>query len=829
MLRVFLSYRRGDSPDLVGRIYDCLRDRFSESHVFMDIETIQAGDDFRERLEAGLRKTDVLLIIIGETWADELDKRNPESDYVRFEIGFALRNGLKVIPLLLNRAVLPQPNQLPSELVQISFFQSARIRSGEDFRSDMEKLIDRIAFLVSGRRKGRSSAIPYVDDTKFVGREAILDDLVSYCRIGRAVTLVGDGGIGKTTIAGALAQKLSYSGNFEGGVQTLSHSFYQRPSVEDAIESLVEQVGAFSLSRRALEQLEEVLAERTSIVVLDGLEVVEGDLDGLLHAVRGSGKCIVIITTLDRTQTYGRAVDILPLRRNDCYKLVSVYGHPTYVDLGDPATIEALAVFGEYVGWNTLALTLAGKYIWCNRVTFPSFLREFQRDPSILEWRDNSKEMSLMRTIGHCFRRVSPDGQILLFRASDLRFESLPEFLLHELSGERAFGLASQLTEFGFWMHGKTLEGIQQYAWRHRLVFEFVREIRGQVRSRAEIREWQKQLVSKLVDYSKGATEEAAEAVYQLEHLANLIYREGNFEALLEIDYHLCNFLTSQGRQGVAASIVELRIQAGRELQPDSLSPFLELASLVHGMLGNKEAALTRGMEALDHATAPIQRGWALGKLGETYRRFKEYDRAREFHWRSVEIAETLAGEGRSPKEIDEGRLLWVNQLSCLGVVESREGKFNDAIVHHDRVIDLAVEFGISDYVCLGKLNKARALLSLKRPQEALELADSILSSRNGPSEGRMYLTIQGVVGQAKVMLGDVETGLTLLDRVVIEARRIGEDEKRWELQFVLAKLLIENGRVSDGVRLLNELISSTTAQPGLKDEAKDALLQLTN
>ena len=54
MAKIFLSYRRQDSAGVAGRIYDRLRAHFGDDAVFMDIDSIPFGEDFREHIDAAV-------------------------------------------------------------------------------------------------------------------------------------------------------------------------------------------------------------------------------------------------------------------------------------------------------------------------------------------------------------------------------------------------------------------------------------------------------------------------------------------------------------------------------------------------------------------------------------------------------------------------------------------------------------------------------------------------------------------------------------------------------------------------------------------------------
>ena len=66
-LRVFISYRREDTPGYAGRVYDSLAERFGEDRLFMDIDTIRPGSEFTEVITEALAECDVLLALIGRT------------------------------------------------------------------------------------------------------------------------------------------------------------------------------------------------------------------------------------------------------------------------------------------------------------------------------------------------------------------------------------------------------------------------------------------------------------------------------------------------------------------------------------------------------------------------------------------------------------------------------------------------------------------------------------------------------------------------------------------------------------------------------------------
>ena len=73
MAKIFLSYRRKDSAAMAGRIYDRLCAHFGCDAVFMDIDAIPFGVDFRQHIDAAVGQCEVVLAVIGTKWIEESD------------------------------------------------------------------------------------------------------------------------------------------------------------------------------------------------------------------------------------------------------------------------------------------------------------------------------------------------------------------------------------------------------------------------------------------------------------------------------------------------------------------------------------------------------------------------------------------------------------------------------------------------------------------------------------------------------------------------------------------------------------------------------------
>jgi subtilisin family serine protease len=150
---VFVSYRRHDSSDVTGRIYDSLTHRFGRDAVFKDVDSIPLGVDFRQVLTAKLANCYVFLAVIGPKWAGA-SKRRPldnVNDFVRIELEAAFQRGIPIIPVLVQGAHIPSPDRLPPSLQPLAYRNGILVRPDPDFHTDVERLVRGIeAYLPKG-------------------------------------------------------------------------------------------------------------------------------------------------------------------------------------------------------------------------------------------------------------------------------------------------------------------------------------------------------------------------------------------------------------------------------------------------------------------------------------------------------------------------------------------------------------------------------------------------------------------------------------------------------------------------------------------------------
>jgi hypothetical protein len=164
MPRVFISYRRDDSADVTGRIFDRLRAHFGRKVLFRDVDAIPLGRDFRDVIREAVEACEVLLAVIGPVWANVRDEGggrriDDATDFVRLEIETALQRDIPVIPLLVGGSSMSRPETLPQSLRLLAFRSGMEVRRDPDFHTDMGRLIRGLAGLLRPARRSHRQKV----------------------------------------------------------------------------------------------------------------------------------------------------------------------------------------------------------------------------------------------------------------------------------------------------------------------------------------------------------------------------------------------------------------------------------------------------------------------------------------------------------------------------------------------------------------------------------------------------------------------------------------------------------------------------------------------
>ncbi len=143
--KIFVSYRRQDASGEAGRLVDHLQEIYGEESVFLDVETLEAGLDFIQAINKALNSCKVFIAIIGPRWTNIQDLEGnlrlfQEEDFIRIEIAAALKRDIRVIPVLVNGAVMPTPEQLPEDLQALTRRHAHELSSSR-WKYDCDQLV----------------------------------------------------------------------------------------------------------------------------------------------------------------------------------------------------------------------------------------------------------------------------------------------------------------------------------------------------------------------------------------------------------------------------------------------------------------------------------------------------------------------------------------------------------------------------------------------------------------------------------------------------------------------------------------------------------------
>ncbi len=195
MSGIFISYRRSDSPDATGRIYDRLVAEFGKAQVFKDVDSIPLGRDFRGHLNDIVGNCGVMLAIVGPHWTEARNaagqrRLEDPDDFVRIELETALARDIPVVPVLVGHAPLPTASELPGSLGSLVFRQSIEVRPDPDFHNDATRLVTALRTILDPAAVAAAAAEAAEQAAAAIARAAAATGSQSSRRLGWIVASV---------------------------------------------------------------------------------------------------------------------------------------------------------------------------------------------------------------------------------------------------------------------------------------------------------------------------------------------------------------------------------------------------------------------------------------------------------------------------------------------------------------------------------------------------------------------------------------------------------------------------------------------------------------
>jgi hypothetical protein len=147
---IFISYRREDAFGHARLVWERLEVCFP-GRVFMDVN-IALGVNFAEEIDRRVGDCGVFIALIGKQWAtitahDGRRRLDQPDDWVRHEVAAAVCRSITIIPVLVEKATMPDGSTLPEEIAQLTRHNALEITES-DFDHDVERLIERLKTIV---------------------------------------------------------------------------------------------------------------------------------------------------------------------------------------------------------------------------------------------------------------------------------------------------------------------------------------------------------------------------------------------------------------------------------------------------------------------------------------------------------------------------------------------------------------------------------------------------------------------------------------------------------------------------------------------------------
>ena len=182
MTTVFVSYRREETAGEARALFNELSTKLGKESVFMDVDTIALGRDFRQILQEHLAACDLLLVIVGRGW---LEVRNASgrirledpSDFVRLEIETALKRNIPVTPVLVQGAQMPTVDQLPADIRDFAYRNGFEL-SHARWESDVAEMCKRLGL-------SKEQALGKIRKVETSGGESAADSRVTQVKVAR--------------------------------------------------------------------------------------------------------------------------------------------------------------------------------------------------------------------------------------------------------------------------------------------------------------------------------------------------------------------------------------------------------------------------------------------------------------------------------------------------------------------------------------------------------------------------------------------------------------------------------------------------------------------
>ena len=552
----------------------------------------------------------------------------------------------------------------------------------------------------------------------FTGRKAELAALLRDLQPGRAVTICGPGGMGKTALAAEAIWQLASGSEppqrFLDGI--ILHTFYHRPQAALALEDFARAYGE-DPRQSPLDAAKKALAGRIPLIVLDGSEACD-DLPTVLSV---TGGCGVLITTRlhgDAPEDYS---DLPPLPEDKAIELLQAWGKEMASDDGICRSISSL------LGRLPLAIFLAGRYLSHRRQLASDYLAWLKETPlEALELGKRQHE-SIPLLMEHSLKQVSHQASACLGLAGVLAMKPFPPEVMAEalqISSGQANIRLGELVDYGL-----LIRPDMNYQITHALAHTYSRE---------------------RLDVPKDALARLAG------HYGSLSWEQMKLglAGYARLDAHRDHILAVQSACNKAGLWSEAR----------SLTWAIEDYLDLQGHWQERIALLQAGLEAARSGGARYDEASFLNRLGLAWAGHGHYDKATGHYDQALEIFCKIKNK------LGEGVV-----LGNLGLAYADLGDPRKAIEFYEQALAIDREIGNRRGEGANLGNLGNAYVRLGEPREAIQFYEQALAIAREIGDRRGEGADLGNLGIAYKKLGDPLKAIDCYEQQLSIAREIGD------------------------------------------------------
>uniref|UniRef100_UPI0040568A2B tetratricopeptide repeat protein n=1 Tax=Candidatus Electronema sp. TaxID=2698783 RepID=UPI0040568A2B len=607
----------------------------------------------------------------------------------------------------------------------------------------------------------------------FTGRDAELKELLAALQPGRAVTLCGPGGMGKTALAAqavwTLAPGKEAPALFPDGI--IFHSFYGQEDVSLAFAHIVRSYDE-EQQDTSPDAARRLLANKQALLILDGAEEA-GDLPAVL---RLRGACGVLITSRKKEDAPVAPLDITPLEELAAEELFRSHSGAA----ADAETVQGICK--ELGGW-PVALRIAGRYLRSRGESAADYLRFLRQQPFRRLGKGEHGQENAALLLRRSVAQVSDDARLALALAGCLAFAPLaPEPVAAILDGDelRSADALGELVNYGL-----LEKQAERWQTSHALIHTYARE------ELALSKESLAQLAKYYITFCQAASAENAKGFIRLDgeraHCLRLIescLASGLWQEVQALAEAMREYLDRQGHWTDRLAALEMALTAARQ-SGDRKDEGLCLNNLGYTCerRGEREQALRWYEQCL-----PIYRelgdrqneGITLNNIAAIYRQQGKYELALEQYQQSLSIAREIGdreGEGTT--------------LNNIGRLYSAQGKYEQALQHYEQSLSIMREVGHK----IGEgttLNNIAAIYDAQgKPAKALEYYEQDLAICQQLGDRAGEAQSLNNIGVAYYYLGDFAAAEEHISLAVRIAEQIGHPLlEGWRKELALVRAM---------------------------------------